>query len=83
MAALVQDEQIAQAYALLAPVLAERTPFRLLDRIGEAVGTAPLEAVNAFLDRIVVARTETQTPTKRSSRRYGSPQAFSIPSSLE
>lgn len=58
IAALVQRKQPARAYALLAPVLAERTPFRLLDRIGAAVGAGPLPAVNSFLDRIAKARTE-------------------------
>jgi 3-methyladenine DNA glycosylase AlkD len=58
VAALVQTGQMTQAYALLAPVLAERTPFRLLGYIGEAVGAGPLEAVNAFFDRIAAARTE-------------------------
>ena len=49
IAALVQAGQIAQAYALLAPVLAKRTPFRLLDRIGEVVGAGPLEAARPEL----------------------------------
>ena len=66
VAALVQAGQALEAYDLLTPVLAERTPFRLLGRIGEAVGTGPPEAagpewdrrVNAFLDHIAAARTE-------------------------
>jgi hypothetical protein len=74
IAGLVQAGQLAQAYALLAPVLAERTPFRLLDRIGEAVGARPLEeacpelalsavkgqgeGVNAFLECIAADKTE-------------------------
>ena len=58
IAALVRAGEIAQAYALLAPVLAERTPFRLLGLIGEPVGAGPLEPVNAFLDRIAAERTE-------------------------
>jgi len=66
IAALVQAGQIAQAYDLLAPVLAERTPFRLLDRIGEAVGAGSLETAcpeydrraNAFLGRIAADKTE-------------------------
>ena len=58
IAALVQAGQVAQGYGLLAPVLAERTPFRLLDRIGEMVGAGPLEAVNAFLERIAADKTE-------------------------
>ena len=74
IAGLVQAGQLTQAYALLAPVLAERTPFRLLDRIGEAVGAEPLQAacpelalsavegqdrrVNAFLECIAADKTE-------------------------
>jgi 3-methyladenine DNA glycosylase AlkD len=58
VATLVQTGQPDAAYALLAPVLAERTSFAMLGRIGEAVGAGPLEAVNAFLDRIAAAGTE-------------------------
>jgi len=58
IAALVQAGQPDEAYGLLAPVLAERTPFPLLGRIGEAVGAGPLEPVNIFLERIATARTE-------------------------
>ena len=43
IAGLVQDGQIAQAYTFLSPVLAERTPFAMLRRIGEPVGAGPLE----------------------------------------
>jgi 3-methyladenine DNA glycosylase AlkD len=66
VAAFVQAGQIDQAYHLLAPVLAERTPFRLLGLIGEAVGAGPLGAacpehsrrVNGFLDRIAAEKAE-------------------------
>ena len=58
IAALVQAGQIAQAHSLLSPVLAERTPFDMLRRIGRPVGTGPLEMVNAFLDRIAADETE-------------------------
>jgi hypothetical protein len=58
IARLVQAGQMTQAYVLLAPVLAKRTPFRLLDRIGEAVGAGPLETANVFLDRIAADKTE-------------------------
>jgi len=58
IAALVQAGQRNKAYALLSPVLAERTPFRLLDRIGAAIGAGRLPAVNAFLNRVADARTE-------------------------
>jgi len=58
VAALAQAKRPDEAYALLAPVLAERMPFPLLGRIGEAVGAGPLEAVNLFLDIIAAERTE-------------------------
>ena len=58
IAPLVQTGQVGQAYALLSPVLAERTPFRLLEHIGTAVGIAPIKVVNPFLERIAVAGTE-------------------------
>jgi 3-methyladenine DNA glycosylase AlkD len=49
---LVSSGEAEGAYALLAPVLAERTPFAKLDLIGEAVGAGPLEPVNGFLEEI-------------------------------
>jgi 3-methyladenine DNA glycosylase AlkD len=55
---LVERGQSEQAYALLAPVLAERTPFRYLDRVGRAVGIGPLPEVNAMLERVAAAGTE-------------------------
>jgi 3-methyladenine DNA glycosylase AlkD len=58
MAALVQAGQMTQAYVLLAPVLAERTPFDMLRRIGEPIGAGPLEEANIFLKRIAADKTE-------------------------
>lgn len=58
IAALVQARQPAEAYGLLAPVLAGRTPFPILGRIGQAVGAGPLEPVNAFLEHMAAERTE-------------------------
>ncbi len=58
VAALVRGDQPAAAYALLAPILAERTPFRLLDRVGGVVGAGDLAPVNALLERIAAGRTE-------------------------
>jgi 3-methyladenine DNA glycosylase AlkD len=55
---LVQTGRPDEAYALLTPVLAERTPFRSLERIGEAIGAGPLPVVNAFLERIAAAKAE-------------------------
>ena len=58
IAALVQANQIPQAYTRLAPTLAERTHFPILERIGEPIGTGSLEAIDAFLEYIAAARTE-------------------------
>ena len=58
IAALVRGGQTAQAYTLLAPVLAARTPFPISGRIGAAIGVEPLPAVNAFLDKIAGYKTE-------------------------
>lgn len=56
--ALVQRGQPERAHALLTPVLAERTPFRLLDRIGQAVGAGPLPETIPFLQQLADQRTE-------------------------
>jgi len=55
---LVQTDRPGEAYALLAPVLAERTPFAMVGRSGEAVGIGPLDPVNGFLEHIAYDRTE-------------------------
>ncbi len=54
---LVGDRKPREACDLLSPLLAERTPFRLLDAIGAGVGNEPLEAVDVFLDRVSEGRT--------------------------
>jgi 3-methyladenine DNA glycosylase AlkD len=58
IAALVQRGQVSQAYALLSPVLAERTPFDTLRRIGAPVGRLQLNQVDPFLDLIATDKTE-------------------------
>jgi len=58
IATLAQAGQMTQAYALLAPVLAERTPFPLLGHIGESIGDDPLEIVNALLEHVGSGKTE-------------------------
>ena len=55
---LVASGRPKQAYALLAPILAKRTPFPKLGLIGEALGQAPIEAVNPFLAIIAEQKTE-------------------------
>jgi hypothetical protein len=46
---LVQHRKVTQAYDLLAPVLAERTPFDTLRRIGAPVGRCRLNKIDPFL----------------------------------
>jgi 3-methyladenine DNA glycosylase AlkD len=58
MLTLVEARRLKQAYTLLAPVLARRTPFPILGRIGSAIGAGPLSAVNLFLELTAEARTE-------------------------
>lgn len=58
VAELVRTGRQDEAYATLAPVLAKRTPFPMLGRIGEAIGGGPPEAVNAFLEQVAGAKTE-------------------------
>jgi 3-methyladenine DNA glycosylase AlkD len=58
LAVLVHSERFDQAYAKLAPILAERTKFPLLERIGNPIGAGPLDQTNAFLEHVARARTE-------------------------
>ena len=58
VARLVETGQLTGAYVLLSPVLAERTPFAMLRRVGEPVGAGPLEPTNAFLERVAADKTE-------------------------
>ncbi len=47
-----------QAYALLEPVLAARTPFPILGRMGEILGALSLRMMDPFLERIAAGKTE-------------------------
>jgi hypothetical protein len=58
IAPLVQAGNVRQAYALLAQVLAERTPFPVLGCIGQVVGTGPPSQVDRFLEHIASEGTE-------------------------
>jgi hypothetical protein len=55
---LVEANQTEKAYALLIPILNARTPFRLLDCIGAAIGAAPLADISLLVKRIADDRTE-------------------------
>jgi len=57
VAAVVEAGRVAQAYVLLAPILAQRTPFPLLGLVGEAIGAGPLDAVNSFLNHVAARGT--------------------------
>ena len=54
----IQAGQVKGAYALVAPVLAEGTPFILLGRIGRATWVCPQEILDAFLEHVASAKTE-------------------------
>jgi 3-methyladenine DNA glycosylase AlkD len=56
MAGLIQTNRLVEAHQRLAPILAARTPFALLDRIGEAIGRGTGPAVNEFLDQVAAGR---------------------------
>lgn len=56
IAGLVHTDQIDLAYAHLAPILTERTPFIMLDRIGTALAVVPLPALNNFLAHIAATK---------------------------
>ncbi len=58
IAALLDAQQVGPAYDLLAPVLGERTPFRLLDTIGRAVGGVQGVHVDRFLERVAAGQAE-------------------------
>jgi hypothetical protein len=58
IAGLVQAGEPGRAYALLAPAFAQRTPFPLLECIGDTLAMAPDEAVDGFLDHIASERNE-------------------------
>lgn len=53
----IGSRQVTQAYSLLEPILAERTPFRTLDRIGERIGRYSFDVLNPFLDLVSQAGT--------------------------
>jgi 3-methyladenine DNA glycosylase AlkD len=54
----VWDGRAVEAYALLSPLLAERTPFDTLRRIVEPMGAGSWEQVDAFLSLVAAGRSE-------------------------
>jgi 3-methyladenine DNA glycosylase AlkD len=63
---MIGDGQPQEAYGHLSPILAERTPFHMLRRIGEPIGACPVhspvavydQALDSFLQEIASGRTE-------------------------
>lgn len=73
----LQIGDMEAAFSILAPILAERTPFRFLDRIGSTVGQCELDNLAAFLDRIAAANTEGGWPVIGSALRSQMKRDFS------
>ncbi len=53
----VLADQVEAGYALLAPILAEKTPFPMLERVGKTIGAGSPERVNPFMDHIAAHKT--------------------------
>jgi hypothetical protein len=58
LADLLQAGRMDAALAELTPLLSERIKFAILGRIGEGVGAGPLEATNAFLEKVAEKKAE-------------------------
>ena len=58
VATLVHKGYPHEAYNLLAPTLAERTKFPMLERIGEPIGAGPIDSTNTFLELAAQGKTE-------------------------
>ena len=58
VATLVHKGYPHEAYNLLAPRLAERTKFPMLERIGEPIGAGPIDSTNTFLELAAQGKTE-------------------------
>ena len=56
--ALLQEGQVEKAYSRLAPILAERTPFPLLELLGQAIPHEKVSISEAFLEEIAAHGTE-------------------------
>ncbi|MBI4670118.1 MAG: DNA alkylation repair protein [Chloroflexi bacterium] len=52
IAAHIAQGDMQRALKHLAPTLAAKTPFAMLDRIGAQIGTGEIESTNAFLDEL-------------------------------
>jgi hypothetical protein len=58
IANLVQEGQIEAGYSQLAPYLAQRTPYPMLERLGAPTGKLPLNIGRGFAHRIATEKTE-------------------------
>ncbi len=57
LAEQISKGQARKAAILLAPILSERTPFRLLDEIGTQIGENSIYALDDFFEEIAAQRT--------------------------
>ena len=57
VASLVHRGRPQEAYTLLAPTLAERIKFPMLERIGEPIGAGPIDSTNTFMDLVAHGKT--------------------------
>lgn len=77
---LLEAGKVEKAFTVLAPILAEHTTFRFLDRIGSTIGASELEIILDFLERIAVEKNEGGWPVIGSALRRrlerGLPDAF-------
>jgi 3-methyladenine DNA glycosylase AlkD len=53
----IKSDQFDSAYDLLAPILRQKTPFPILERIGAKIGSESLGPVNLFLNQIASDKT--------------------------
>ena len=77
LSAMVAGRQIEAAWDLLAPVLDRRTPFRLLDVIGERLGDGAPGDVNSLLDAVAARKTMGGWVVIASALRQQLPDDFS------
>lgn len=57
LAQIISKNEMTRAYALIAPVLKERTRFPVLGRIGKTLGLLTPDELNTFLDHTAQRRT--------------------------
>ena len=57
LADIIDDGNIEEAYDKLEPIVAKKTPFRILDLVGKAVGAGKKDSVDTFISHIASHKT--------------------------